>query len=258
MGDYIEEGMSKSEAAEQRARAALHGREPVSEGELRHGAWIASAKQDLQQDPFRTPTFALVAVFATLYVGSVFLFENMGELEGSLYAVKIAVSTLFAVSLGVVLSVWWQTTARFDEKIHEVERLDREYRELLLSFSDSLFDIINALNTLADKPPRPFVVATEFMLGEYVHLLQSQLQRYGDYVAGLGFDATAFLDEKIRIFEGIRERAGLSVKGMPKEVESLFIDGLSLGSDHLGDVRAARQQDLQMKLKELWTDDAES
>lgn len=251
MGDYIEEGMSKSEAAEQRARAALHGREPVSEGELRHGAWIASAKQDLQQDPFRTPTFALVAVFATLYVGSVFLFENMGELEGSLYAVKIAVSTLFAVSLGVVLSVWWQTTARFDEKIHEVERLDREYRELLLSFSDSLFDIINALNTLADKPPRPFVVATEFMLGEYVHLLQSQLQRYGDYVAGLGFDATAFLDEKIRIFEGIRERASLSVTGMPKEIESLFVDSLSLQTDKLLDPAAKRQRDLRETLEGL-------
>lgn len=254
MGDYVEEGMSKGEAAEQQARAALRRREPVSGGELRHGAWIALAKKDLQIDPFRTPTFALVAVFAILYVGSVFLFESMGPLTGSLYAMKIAISTLFAVSLGVILSVWWQTTARFDEKIREVERIDREYRELLLSFSDSLFDIINALNTLADKPPRPFMIATEFMLGEYVHLLQSQLQRYGDYVAGLGFDATAFLDEKIRIFEGIRERAGLSIKGMPKEVESLFIEGLSLGNDKLTDVRAARQQSLQAKLKELSTD----
>mgnify|MGYP000166858623 CR=1 FL=1 len=35
-----------------------------------------------------------------------------------------------------------------------------EYRELLLSFSDSLFDIINALSTLAAKPPRPFASPT--------------------------------------------------------------------------------------------------
>ena len=42
------------------------------------------------------------------------------------------------------------------------------------------------LNTLAAKPPKSFVVASEFLLGEYVHLLQSQLQRYGDYIAGLG------------------------------------------------------------------------
>lgn len=253
MSDYVQEGMSKGEAAEQQASAALRRKEQVSGRELKHGAWIATARRELQIDPFRTPTFALVAVFAILYVGSVFLFESMGELAGSLYALKIAVSTLFAVSLGVILSVWWQTTARFDEKIREAERIDREYREHLLSFSDSLFDIINALNTLADKPPRPFVVATEFMLGEYVHLLQSQLQRYGDYVAGLGFDATAFLDEKTRIFDGIRERVGLSIKGMPKEVQSLFTEGLSLGTDKPHEVRAARQQSLQAKLKEIST-----
>ena len=46
----------------------------------------------------------------------------------------------------MILSLWWQSTARFDEKIREAQRLDAEYRELLLSFSDSLFDIINALN----------------------------------------------------------------------------------------------------------------
>lgn len=254
MAQYVEEGLSKSEAAEAQAGAALRSREPSTVGELRHGAWIATARKDVAINPFRTPAFALVVVFAILYVGSVFLFENMGALAGTLYAVKIAVSTLFAVSLGVVISVWWQSTARFDERIREVERLDREYRELLLSFSDSLFDIINALNTLAEKPPRPFVIATEFMLGEYVHLLQSQLQRYGDYVAGLGFDATHFLDEKIRIFEGIRERAGLSVTGMPREVSSLFIEGLSLGSEELKDVRAARQQTLRTKLQEFSTE----
>jgi len=93
------------------------------------------------------------------------------------------------------------------------------------------------------------VVATEFLLGEYIHLLQSQLQRYGDYVAGLGFDATAFLDEKIRIFEGIRERASLSVKGMPKEIESLFVDSLNLQSGKLHDPVAKRQLNLRETLE---------
>jgi hypothetical protein len=232
------------------------GAEPENRGELRHGAWIAAARSKLKLNPFASSTFGLLLVFSVLYVGSIFLFESMDLLRGPLYAMKIAISTLFAVSLGVILSVWWQTTARFDERIRQVQRLDAEYRELLLSFSDSLFDIINALNTLAEKPPKPFTVATEFMLGEYVHLLQSQLQRYGDYVAGLGFDATDFLDEKIRIFEGIRERAGLSIKGMPKEVETLFAEGLNLGADRLHDVRARRQQVLQSKLKEISSTEA--
>ena len=98
-------------------------------------------------------------------------------------------------------------------------------------------------------------MAAEFLLGEYIHLLQSQLQRYGDYIAGLGFDATAFLDEKIRIFEGIRERASLSVKGMPKEIESLFVTGLNLESEKLLDPAAKRQQDLRETLKELIPDE---
>ena len=152
------------------------------------------------------------------------------------------VSSMFAVSLGFIMSVWWSNAARFDEKIKEAERLDKEYRELLLSFSDSLFDIINALNTLATNPPKPFIVATEFLLGEYIHTLQSQLQRYGDYVAGLGFDATAFLDEKIRIFEGIRERASLSIQDMPTELETLFVNTLSLDVKKSPRASASRQQ----------------
>lgn len=120
-----------------------------------------------------------------------------------------------------------------------------------MSFSDSLFDIINALNTLAANPPKPFVVATEFLLGEYVHQLQSRLQRYGDHIAGLGFDATDFLDEKIDIFEGIRERASLSIKGMPKELENLFISSLNISGDKLVDAAAQRQQRIRSKLKEL-------
>lgn len=193
-------------------------------------------------------------VFAFLFGGSLYLFENLPVVAGDpMYAIKITVASFFAVSLGFILSVWWNATSRFDAKLREAERIDREYRELLIGFSDSLFDIINALNTLATKPPKPFVVATEFLLGEYIHLLQSQLQRYGDYIAGLGFDATGFLDEKIRIFEGIRERASLSIKGMPKEIESLFVDSLNLQTGKLLDPQARRQKSLQETLADLGT-----
>jgi len=251
MGDYVDKGLSQGERAQaEAARALLPGR-PGSDQELRHGAWIAKARAKLKLNPFNNAKFGLLAVFAVLYVGSVFLFENMDILAGPLYAIKISISSLFAVSLGVLLSVWWQTTARHDEKMQQAERLDAEYRDLLHSFSDSLFDIINALNTLASKPPRPFVIATEFMLGEYIHLLQSQLQRYGDYVAGLGLDATDFLDEKIRIFEGIRERASLSIQGMPKEIGNVFVEGMSLKPGDLTDAVAKRQEHLQSKLQEL-------
>jgi len=251
MGDYVEEGISRSEQVSNRLTQGLASHEGSETGELRHGAWIAKARAKLEVNPFSNGRFLLLAVFLVLYVGSAFLFENMDILSGPLYAMKITISSLFAVSLGVILSVWWQNTARFDKKIGEAQRLDAEYRELLLSFSDSLFDIINALNTLAVKPPRPFVIATEFMLGEYVHLLQSQLQRYGDYVAALGLDASAFLDEKISIFEGIRERASLSIRGMPKEIGDLFVESLSLTEDRPHATGVQRQRDLQEKLKDL-------
>ncbi len=251
MSDYVEEGLSKSQEAGTSASAVLATRDRAGGSELRHGAWIKEAQDTLKVNPFSSPKFGLLVIFVVLYVGSIFLFESMDIISGPLYAIKIMISTLFAVSLGVILSVWWQSTARFDEKIREAERLDAEYRELLLSFSDSLFDIINALNTLAVKPPRPFAIATEFMLGEYVHLLQSQLQRYGDYVAALGLDASAFLDEKINIFEGIRERASVSIRGMPKEIGDLFVDSLSLsGTQPKGDA-SIRQQTRQEKLHEL-------
>jgi hypothetical protein len=251
MSDYIEEGLSKGQQAESTAQAVLAQREKNDAGELRHGAWIAKARSKLRLNPFTNAKFALLAVFLVLFIGSIFLFENMDILAGPLYAIKIAISSLFAMSLGVILSVWWQTTARFDERIREAQRLDTEYRELLLSFSDSLFDIINALNTLTEKPPKPFVVATEFMLGEYVHLLQSQLQRYGDYVAALGLDASDFLDEKIRIFEGIREKAGLSVEGMPTEIGSLFVSSLSLNEGRGASARSQRQHELSKGLRQF-------
>lgn len=168
MSDYIDEGLSKGQQAESTTQSVLTRRRDLDDGELRHGAWIEDARKKLHLNPFANARFALLVVFVVLFVGSVFLFENMDILTGPLYAIKIAVSSLFALSLGVILSVWWQTTARFDERIREAHRLDAEYRELLLSFSDSLFDIINALNTLTEKPPKPFVVATEFMLGSVI------------------------------------------------------------------------------------------
>ncbi len=255
MPEYVKQSITKGARTDDTAKRVLitskPQRPPETKTELRHGEWIEKARATLKLKRFGNATFALLIIFFILFVGSVFLFENMEILTGPLYAIKIVMTSLFAVTLGFILSVWWSTAARYDEKIRDAERIDLEYRELLMSFSDSLFDIINALNTLAAKPPRPFVVASEFLLGEYVHLLQSQLQRYGDYVAGLGFDATAFLDEKIRIFEGIRERASLSVKGMPKELETLFVASLNLDSNRFVDKRAQHQAKLQEKLKSI-------
>jgi len=257
MTEYVSESISKEGVADSAASEILtRETERDPSAELRHGEWIESARKTLVHRRFGNPLFGLLIVFLVLYGGSVYLFENMIMLTKSLYALKIAISGLFAVSLGFILSIWWGATTRFDEKLREAERIDREYRELLMSFSDSLFDIINALNTLAAKPPRAFVIATEFLLGEYVHTLQSCLQRYGDYVAGLGFDATDFLDEKIRIFEGIRERAGLSIRGMPKEIESLFIADLNLDIQKLVSPAAQRQMKLREKLSELTSPEA--
>lgn len=255
MTEYVKESISKGELSDTKAKDVLFKSDTSSNShphaELRHGEWITRARSKVKSTLFTSPVFALLLIFAILFAGSVYLFENMQILAGPLYAIKIIVTSLFAVTLGFIMSVWWSSTAKFDERIREAERLDIEYRELLMSFSDSLFDIINALNTLSAKPPRPFVIATEFLLGEYVHLLQSRLQRYGDYIAGLGFDATDFLDEKIRIFEGIRERASLSIEGMPKELENVFIDSLNLNTQKYMDVAAQRQQQLRSKLQEL-------
>ena len=253
MSEYVNSSISKGEQTNTTVSDVLTA-SGAKQVELIHGAWIKRARAKLKMRRIRTPLFALLLVFVLLFIGSLFLFENMDIVTGPLYAAKITVSSLFAVSLGFIMSVWWSTAARFDEKIKEAERLDREYRELLMSFSDSLFDIINALNTLATNPPKPFIVATEFLLGEYIHTLQSQLQRYGDYVAGLGFDATDFLDEKIRIFDGIRERASISIQGMPRELESLFVDTMNISRDKLTTPAASHQQELREKLKDLMSE----
>jgi hypothetical protein len=255
MTEYVRETLTKTERSDSTAADVLIGAEGRGAGtELRHGDWIQNARKKLKSNMFANPTFALLLVFLVLFSGSIYLFENMQVLAGPLYAIKVVVTSLFAVTLGFIMSVWWSKSARFDERVREAERIDAEYRELLMSFSDSLFDIINALNTLSSKPPKPFVVATDFLLGEYIHLLHSRLQRYGDYVAGLGFDATDFLDEKFRIFEGIRQRASLAIEGMPKELENVFIDSLKVNPREISDVAAQRQQVLRNKLSELHED----
>jgi hypothetical protein len=255
VSEYIDDSISKGELSDVTAKNLLLKKEvrPPTQinAELKHGGWLLKARKDLKTNMFATPAFALLLIFTSLFAGTVYLFEQMPLLTGSLYAIKVIITTLFAVSLGFILSVWWSKGSRFDERIREAKRIDIEYRELLMSFSDSLFDIINALNTLSSKPEKPFVVATDFLLGEYVHLLHSRLQRYGDYVAGLGFDATDFLEEKIRIFEGIRERASLSIEGMPKELERVFIEGLNLDADGNEDWSAHRQTLLRKKLDAL-------
>ncbi len=250
MTDYVREGIDKGATTESPADDALRTERHRNAVDIRHGDWIRKAQADLKSKRFTSPLFALVTIFAFLFGGSIYLFENLPVVMGDpLYALKITMSSVFAISFGFILSVWWQSTSRFNNRLRDAERIDREYRELLIGFSDSLFDIIDELNTLATEPPKPFAVATEFLLGEYIHLLQSQLQRYGDYITGLGFDATAFLDEKVGIFEGIRERASLSVKGMPKEIESLFEDGLSLQAEKLFDPVVRRQLDLREALE---------
>lgn len=255
MSEYIKNSISKSEHSDATAKDILiQGERNLSSSNrpvLKHGEWLRTARRDLKSNMFATPAFALLIIFIVLFVGSIYLFEQLPVFTGVLYAMKVVITTLFAVSLGFILSVWWSKGARFDERIREAERIDVEYRELLMSFSDSLFDIINALNTLSSKPSRPFIIATDFLLGEYVHLLQSRLQRYGDYIAGLGLDATGFLDEQIQVFEGIRERASLSIEGMPKELERVFIEGLNLETTTHTDWSAQRQQRLRGKLREL-------
>ncbi len=258
MNEYVKESISKGERSDASAKKVLINRGTESselpQMELRHGEWIERARGKLKSNMFANPIFALIVIFVILFGGSVYLFEQMQILVGPLYAIKIIITSLFAITLGFLLSIWWSKTARFDERIREAERIDIEYRELLMSFSDSLFDIINALNTLAAKPPRSFIIATEFLLGEYVHLLHSRLQRYGDYIAGLGFDATDFLDEKVQIFEGIRERASLAIQGMPKELDNVFVESLNLDVRKVTDASARRQEKLRSKLRELKQD----
>jgi len=100
VGDYVEAGLSKTQQAESTAQAVLTHREKKAGRELRHGDWIANARQKLRLNPFANAKFALLTVFTLLFIGSVFLFENMDIVSGPLYAIKITISSLFALSLG--------------------------------------------------------------------------------------------------------------------------------------------------------------
>ena len=91
MGDYVEGGLSKGQQAESAAQAVLTKRDDHSGRGLRHGEWISSARRKLRLNPFSNAKFALLIVFSILFVGSIFLFENMDIFSGPLYAIKIAI-----------------------------------------------------------------------------------------------------------------------------------------------------------------------
>ena len=86
MSEYIKESISKSERADDKVRSVLTIPSVPSHPELSHGEWIKQARAKLKMRRMRTPLFALLVVFVVLFVGSVFLFENMEVLTGPLYA----------------------------------------------------------------------------------------------------------------------------------------------------------------------------
>ena len=60
-----------------------------------------------------------------------------------------------------------------------------------------------------------------------------------------------FWMKKFRIFEGIRERASLSIEGMPKELETLFVNNLNLDINNYTDAVAKRQKSMKNMLEEM-------
>ena len=127
MNEYVQESLSKSERSDNAAADVLVGKDGRGpKTELRHGDWIQDASKKLKSNMFANPTFALLLVFLVLFSGSIFLFENMQVLTGPLYALKVIVTSLFAVTLGFIMSVWWSKSARFDERVSEAQRSDAE------------------------------------------------------------------------------------------------------------------------------------
>ena len=53
------------------------------------------------------------------------------------------------------------------------------------------------------------------------------------------------------VINGIRERASLSIKGMPEEIQTLFIDQLILGDGDRARARERRRYSLRQKLEEV-------
>jgi hypothetical protein len=92
MSDYIDEGLSKRGSKPNRPRSVLTRRADQGESELRHGDWIAKVRSKLYLNPFSNARFALLVVFVVLFVGSVFLFENMDILPFRLVVISTLIS----------------------------------------------------------------------------------------------------------------------------------------------------------------------
>ena len=75
--DYIKKSIDKGQQSESRAEVALHPGSHQKGVELKHGEWIKQAGDKLTSKRFTSPLFALVLVFALLFAGSVYLFENL-------------------------------------------------------------------------------------------------------------------------------------------------------------------------------------
>lgn len=86
MSHYVNESISKGERSDSRAKEILmrgsDGAERAEPRELRHGEWIDKARRKFKMRRFSSPSFALLLIFAVLFIGSVFLFENVELLTG--------------------------------------------------------------------------------------------------------------------------------------------------------------------------------
>ena len=83
MSGYVEQSISKGDKIESAATGVLaldeSGRR-AHKMELTHGEWITRAKGKAKRRTFAHPSFGLLVVFAILFAGSVYLFENMTTL----------------------------------------------------------------------------------------------------------------------------------------------------------------------------------
>ena len=107
MSEYVKDSISKSEHSDATAKDILIKSEQRSyeagKSQLIHGEWLHDARKELKSNMFATPAFALLLIFILLFVGSTYLFEQLPVFTGILYAVKVVITTLFAVSLGFIL-----------------------------------------------------------------------------------------------------------------------------------------------------------
>ena len=80
--NYVKKSIDKGTVAESQADIALRPETHRKPLELRHGDWIKKAGADLKSKRFTSPLFALVVIFAFLFGGSVYLFENLPVVMG--------------------------------------------------------------------------------------------------------------------------------------------------------------------------------